>query len=158
MANHRPTIRRLKSARPYNVREAATALGVTSATVRLWGRIGLEAVEGVYPKIYRGIDLIEFLKRRATKRKRPCGPGRLFCFKCKEPKSPAFGEVEFEPRGLVGGRLLGLCPDCASTMYRRASQAKLHEAVRDLKVAIKCVDSRLSGTPDALVNQLFERV
>jgi hypothetical protein len=114
-------------------------------------------VEDVYPKIYRGIDLIEFLKRRAAKRKRPCGAGRLFCFKCKEPKPPAFGEVEFEPRSSAGGRLIGLCPDCTSTMHRRTSQAKLHEAVGNLKVAMKCADSRLGGTPDAHGNPHFER-
>jgi hypothetical protein len=157
MANRRPSARRLKRLRHYNVREAAKAVGVTSATVRLWGKTGLAAVEGVYPKIYRGVDLIEFLKRRAAKRKQPCGPGRLFCFTCKEPKPPAFGEVEFEPRGAAVGRLMGLCPDCTSTMYRRTSRAKLHEAVGNLKVAMKCADSRLNGTPDPHGNPHFER-
>jgi hypothetical protein len=80
MANRRPSARRLKRLRPYNVREAAKAVGVTAATVRLWGKTGLESVESVYPKIYRGADLITFLKRREAKRKRPCGPGLLFCF------------------------------------------------------------------------------
>jgi len=157
MANRRPSARRLKRLRQYDVRDASKAVGVTTATVRLWSKIGLEAVEGVYPQIYRGVDLIDFLKRRASKRKQPCGPGRLFCFSCKEPKVPAFNEVEFEPTGAALGRLIGLCPDCASIMYRRTSRAKLQSAVGHLRVAIKCADSRLSETPEPDCNPHSER-
>jgi hypothetical protein len=156
MANRRPSARRLKRLRPYNVREAAKAVGVTSATVRLWGKTGLESVESVYPNIYRGADLITFLKRREAKRKRPCGPGRLFCFVCKEPKAPAFDEVEFQPDGEMTGRLIGLCPDCASIMYRLTSRAKLHTSVGSLKVSIKCLESRLSETSNPNCNPHFE--
>jgi hypothetical protein len=156
MANRRPSARRLKRLRQYNVREAAQAVGVTAATVRLWSKTGLEAVEGVYPQIYRGVDLIDFLTRRAANRKQPCGPGRLFCLSCKEPKTPAFNELEFEPSGAALGRLMGLCPDCSSVMFRRTSQAKLHAAVGELKVAIKCADSRLHETSNPTCNPHFE--
>jgi hypothetical protein len=156
MANRRPTARCLKWLRSYNVREAAKAVGVTSATVRLWGETGLESIEGIYPRVYRGADLIAFLKRRVGKRKRPCGPGRLFCFVCREPKVPAFDEIEFQPDGETIGRLIGLCPDCTSIMYRRTSRAKLHEAVGNLKVEMKCADSRLSRTPAPNCNPHFE--
>lgn len=63
---------------------------------------------GVHPTIFRGIDIIAFLELRNRARKQPCGPGPLFCFRCKAPKRPAFNEVEFWSDGLRGGKLRGL--------------------------------------------------
>ncbi len=107
--------------RTYNVREAAKATGATQGTVRNWQKNGLEAVVDVYPAIFLGIDIIALLGRRNRARKKPCGPGRLFCFRCKAPKRPAFDEVEFWPDGPKLGKLRGLCPDCTTTMNRRVS-------------------------------------
>jgi hypothetical protein len=129
VANRRHSARLVKWLRTYNVREAAKVTGATSGTVRHWHKNGLEAVAGIYPLIFRGVDIIAFLKRRDERRKQPCGPGRMFCLRCKEPKTPAFGEVEFWPDGLTLGTLTGLCPDCATTMNRRVSLAKLRSAV-----------------------------
>lgn len=148
MANRRHSARHVKRLRSYNVREAAKATGATPGTVRHWHKNGLEAVVGVYPLIFRGVDIIAFFKRREGDRKRPCGPGRMFCFRCKEAKTPAFGEVEFWPDGPKLGTLRGLCPDCAATMNKRASLAKLQASAGDLKVSIRCADSRLSDTPE----------
>jgi hypothetical protein len=88
------------------------------------------------------------LKQRDAARKQPCGPARIFCFHCKEPKTPAFGEVEFWPDGAKLGTLKGLCPDCAATINRRTSFAKLKSAVGHLTVSIRCADPRLSRTPE----------
>jgi hypothetical protein len=157
MANRRHSAWRIKRLRTYNVREAAKATGATPATVRNWSRNGLEPVKGVYPAIFRGVDIIEFFKQRADRRKQPCGPGRMFCLHCKEPKTPAFNEAEFRPDGTKLGTLTGLCPDCAGLMHRRASIAKLDAAVGDLKVSIKHAESRLDETHDPNCNPHFER-
>jgi hypothetical protein len=124
MANRKHSVRHLRRRRAYNVREAAKASGATPGTVRNWQKNGLEAVAEVYPTIFRGVDIIAFLARRRRAREQPCGPGRLFCFRCKIPKRPAFDEVEFWPDGPKLGKLRGLCPDCATTMNRRCSQAR----------------------------------
>jgi hypothetical protein len=146
MANRRHSVRHLKRRWTYNVRQAAKATGATPGTVRNWQKKGLEAVVGVYPAIFRGIDIIAFLGRRNQARKQPCGPGRLFCFRCKAPKRPAFDEVEFWPDGPKLGKLRGLCPDCAATMNRRVSLAKLKMAAGDLTISMRRGDSRLSET------------
>ena len=156
MANRRHSARLVKRLRSYNVREAAKATGATPGTVRHWHKRGLEGVIGVYPLIFRGVDIIAFFKRRDDKRKRPCGPGRMYCFRCKEPKTPAFGEVEFWPDGPKLGTLRGLCPDCAATMNKRASLAKLRSAAGDLTVSMRCADSRLSkSAPTHSICQTF---
>jgi hypothetical protein len=98
MANRRHSARRIKKLWTYNVGEAAKATGATPGTVRHWHKNGLEAVEGIYPLIFRGADIVAFLKARDITRKQPCGPGRMFCLRCKEPKTPAFW------RGLILAR------------------------------------------------------
>jgi len=157
MANRRHTARRIKRLRSYNVREVARATGATPATVRHWSRNGLESVKGIYPAIFRGVDIIDFFKRREDKRKQPCGPGRMFCLHCKVPKTPAFDEAEFRPDGPKLGTLTGLCPDCAGLMHRRTSIAKLDSAAGVLKVSIKRAESRLDETQDPNCNRHSER-
>ena len=95
--------------------------GATPGTVRHWLKNGLQPVAGCYPTIVRGVDLIDFLNRRNTSRKRPCGPGRLFCLRCKEPKRPAFDEVEFWQDGPKLGSLQGALSD----LHRRHAPADL---------------------------------
>lgn len=148
MANRRHSARRIKKLRTYNVREAAKATGAAPGTIRAWHSDGLEAVTDVYPLIFRGADLIAFLKGRNEGRRQPCGPGRMYCFRCKEPKTPAFGEAEFWADGPKLGTLKGLCPDCTATMNRRTSLAKLDAAAGNLRVSMRCADSRLSRTPE----------
>lgn len=134
MANRRHSARLVKRRLTYNVREAAKVTGSTPGTVRHWHRGGFEGIIGVYPIIFRGVDIITFLKRRAEGRKQPSGPGRMYCLRCKAPKTPAFGEAEFWPDGPKLGTLRGLCPDYAAMKNRRTSLAKLRLASGDLKV------------------------
>ncbi len=157
MANRRHSARSIKRLRTYNVREAAKATGASPATVRHWSRNGLKPVEGLWPPIFRGVDVIDFFKQRADQRKQPCGPGRMFCLHCKEPKTPAFNEAEFRPDGPKLGTLTGLCPDCAGLMHRRTSIAKLDAAAGDLKVSIQPAETRLDETHDPNSNLHFER-
>ncbi len=149
MAKRRGLARRLKRRRHYNVAEAGRAIGVAPATVRTWFKSGLSPVANVFPPIIRGVDLIDFLRERSRKRKQRCGPGRMFCLRCKAPKAPAFGEAEYWPTGPARGWLRGLCPDCATVMQRRCSPAALAGARGDLSITLKRADSRLSGTPEA---------
>ena len=134
MADRRHSARRIRRLRTYNVAEAAKVTGATPATVRAWMKQGLPSVRNSYPAIIRGADLIDFLQQRAKARKKPCGPGRLFCLSCKEPKRPACGEVEYQEDGPVLGTIVGLCPDCTTIMRRRSSRARLPTAIGDLRL------------------------
>ncbi|MCB1466041.1 MAG: helix-turn-helix domain-containing protein [Rhizobiaceae bacterium] len=146
MGNRRVSAHRIRKGQPYDVRQAARALGVSKPTVRRWAKEGLNPVEGVFPPIFRGVDIKDFVRRRAECRRQPCGPGRIFCFRCKSPKTPALDEVEFHAEGPTLGRLVGFCPDCLATLIRRTSRAKLTAAAGNLKVTFKPAESRLAGT------------
>jgi hypothetical protein len=156
VANRRHSARRVKRLRTYNVREAARVTGATPGTVRHWLKTGLCAVQNCYPTIIRGADLIDFLKRRNVRRKRPCGPGRLFCLRCKEPRRPAFDEVEFWPDGPKLGSFRGLCPACTGIMHRRTSIARIGSAAGNLRIAFPHGDPRLSQMPEPNFNQHSE--
>jgi hypothetical protein len=152
VANRRHSARRVKRLRTYNVREAAKATGATAGTVRHWLKIGLQSVRDCYPTIIRGVDLIDFLNQRNIRRKRPCGPGRLYCFRCKEPRRPAFDEVEFWPDGIKLGSLRAICPICTGIMHRRTSVARVTVAAGDLRISFPQGDPRLGELLQANCN------
>jgi hypothetical protein len=129
MANRRHSARLVKRRRSYDVRETAAVTGATPGTVRHWNKTGLQSVAGVYPRIFLGADIIAFLKRREEKRKQPCGPGRMFCLRCKAPKTPAFSEAEFWPDGPKLGTLRGLCPDCTAIGAFRSRNCARRRAI-----------------------------
>jgi hypothetical protein len=143
MANRRHTPRRVKSLRTYDVRQAAKVTGATPGTVRHWHKNGLEAVAGHWPLIFRGVDIIAFFKKRSTARKQRCGPGRIYCLRCKAPMTPALGMVDYRPDTPKRGMLAGLCPDCGGLIYRRTSPANLKAAAGDLEVSMPYAESRL---------------
>ena len=158
MANRRHSSLRIKRLHSYDVRQAAKATGATAGTVRQWHKAhGLEAVTGVWPLIFRGVDIIAFFKKRTSSRKQRCGPGRIYCLRCKAPKIPAFGEVDYRADTPNRGALVGLCPDCEGLMYRRTSPRNLAAAAGSLKVSMPSADLRLGEAHEPNCNHHFER-
>jgi hypothetical protein len=157
MANRRHSARRIKRLRSYNVLEAATATGASRQTVRRWHKDGLPAVAGHHPLIFRGADIIAYLKSRTAQRRQPCGPGRLYCLRCKAAKPPAEGMLEYRPETRSLGTLTALCPDCAGLMHRRASVRTLTAATGGLAVSMPRADVSLGETPPAHCNGYFKR-
>ena len=127
-------------------------------TVRAWLKQGLPCVRDTYPAIIRGADLLDFIQQRAKDRKKPCGPGRLFCFSCKEPKRPAGDEVEFQEDGPVLGTIIGLCPDCTTIMRRRSSRSRLQAAIGDLCLIQQPRQTDLSQSSNSSSNPDSEEV
>lgn len=126
--------RRAKLHHSYTVEEAAEVLGVHPNTVRAWTTVGLPVLDDRRPLLIRGADLRQFLTRRRRDRKRPTGPGRLYCLPCRAAKVPAGGMVDFQPMANGGGNLVGLCPDCERPIYRRVSERSLETVCTGLDV------------------------
>lgn len=153
MANQRHSTRRVKRRRLYDVRAAAKVLGASPSTVRHWARNGLNAVPGIRPTSFRGSDIIDFFKRRDAERKQTSGPGRIYCFKCRVPKTPAEGMVDYRPISSKRGVLIGICPTCERLIYRASSPAKLEAATRGLAVSFQTGESSLIETDKPIPNQ-----
>lgn len=93
----RPSYRAIHTHLSYTVDELARATGVCKATVRRWLKAGLPAITDMRPALIVGADVIAFLRQRRRSARR-CKLGELFCFACREPRRPAYGEAEIARR------------------------------------------------------------
>lgn len=79
----------------YTTRELADLLSAHKNSVRQWIREGLPVVDGARPILILGGEFQAWWGKRTKARKRPCQPGQLYCFKCRAPKAPALGMIEY---------------------------------------------------------------
>jgi len=152
MSGKRINPRLAKLHRSYSVEEAALTLGVHKNTVRGWIKSGLPIVDKSRPFLMLGSVLRGWLEKRRKAAKRPCPPGTLYCFKCREPKAPALGMIEYKPLNPVSGNLSALCGDCGTMMHQRARRDALKAKMPDLDVQIRQAPPRLSERTQPSLN------
>lgn len=136
MSARRPNHRLVKVHYTYSVGEVAALLGVHKNTIRNWLAEGLATIDRRRPCLVDGAALLAFLKAKRARNKKPCGPGEIYCLRCRAPRIPADKRVVYRPLSAQQGNLIGECPDCSTGLYRRVSLAKLDQAKGDLRVAI----------------------
>ena len=143
MPRKRTDPRRIRLHQAYSVEEAARALGKHKHTVRNWIDAGLPTVDGCRPVLMHGHELRAFLEVRRKALKRPCRPGTIYCFKCRQPRAPASGMVEFTPRNDTTGDLVALCERCGTMMHRIARLTSLASIMPRIGVEMREVGARL---------------
>ena len=141
----------------YSVPELAARLSVHKNTVRHWQRQGLVPIDASRPVLFQGAVVRAFLVTRNASRKRPCSPGTLYCFGCREPRPPALGMVEYIAMTVASGNLRAICATCETMMHRRARQASLPAIMPGLDVQITQALPRLKGSPPPSLNCDLER-
>ncbi|WDR06673.1 helix-turn-helix domain-containing protein [Devosia rhodophyticola] len=152
LSRQRPNPRSIKLHRTYSVEEAARALGVHKNSVRGWRQRGLKPIDDSRPVLFLGSDLRAFLEQRNASRKRPCRPGTLYCFRCREARAPALGMVDWTSTKARTGNLTALCGTCGTEMHRRARRDALAVVMPGLQVQISEGPSRLNGEPIPSLN------
>lgn len=153
----RPNHRLVKIHYSYSVEDVTALLGVHRNTVREWLRRGLPAIDKQRPLLILGSILAEFLKARRDAAKRPCAPGELYCVKCREPRLPAGGLVEFQPLREPLGNLTAICPVCHSLMYRRANRHNVPpQLLAEMKVQRPIAELHISGSDNPSLNCDFK--
>jgi len=135
----------VKMHRSYTAGELADRLGVHKNTVRHWQEQGLSPIDGSRPVLYHGAAVRAFLKKRNASRKRPCPPGTLYCFRCRAPRPPALGMVDFVETRPGTGNLKAMCGMCETIMHRRARLSALASVMPGLIVQITHASERLFG-------------
>ena len=143
MPPRRATPQRVKLHRIYSATELAACCGVHKNTVRHWQASGLEPVSKGRPTLFDGATVRAFLAKRKASRKRPCPPGTIYCFKCRQPQPPALGLVEFTRGNGTTGDLAALCGACGTVMHRRASEAAIGAIMPNLTIQIRQAAPRL---------------
>ena len=115
----------VKLHRTYSVPELAACFGVHKNTVRNWRREGLKPLDDRRPVVFHGETIRAFLARRNASRKCPCRAGTLYCFRCRAPRPPALGMVDYVARTAVSGNVRAICATCETVMNRRIGMASL---------------------------------
>jgi hypothetical protein len=146
MARTRFNPQRVKIHFSYTVEDIARMLGVHKNTVRAWLKAGLEAIDDRRPVMVQGRVLRAFLERKRTVNRSRCPPGTLYCVKCRAPRPPALGMVDFIPLRPSSGYLRALCETCATLMHLAANRARLGALMPNLEVRITEPDARLMGS------------
>ncbi|WP_039953962.1 helix-turn-helix domain-containing protein [Rhodanobacter thiooxydans] len=157
MSARLPNPQRAKIHRNYDVEEAARICGVHRNTVRQWIKQGLPVCDDRRPMIVLGPELRAFLQAKRTRNKCPCGPGRIYCMRCRTPKVPAGNMTDYLPSTSTGGTLAAICPDCGSMMYRRVSLAKLASIRGELDITMTQAHSRIGESAQPFVNSDYKQ-
>lgn len=157
MAARRGNPRAVKQHRSYSVPELAACFGVHKNTVRHWQREGLKPIDGRRPVLFQGATVRAFLSARNASRKRPCPPGMLYCFGCREPRPPAFGMVDFVSINAKSGNVRAICATCETVMHRRAAKASLMSILPGCDVQFVEALPRLRGSLPPSLNSDLER-
>ena len=152
MAKRRVNPNVVKLNRNYDTTELATCCGVHKNTVLNWREAGLEPIDSSKPILFHGSAVREFLRQRNAKRKQPCGPGRLYCFRCRKPRRPALGFVEYVAVTARLGNLKACCDACGTVMHRNVCPADLEAKMPGLEVQFADRQLRLIGKPSTSLN------
>ena len=115
-------------------------------TVRNWLKAGLQPVDNRRPILILGRELSRFLHTRREHARQRCGPGQLYCFRCRAPRSSAAALADYVPITSSSGNLRGLCSDCGTRMYRRVGWRKLTAVAGDLQVQLPQAQQRIADT------------
>jgi Helix-turn-helix domain len=137
MSRKRINPRLIKLHRSYTVEEAARTFGVHKNSVRSWIKSGLPTIDTARPVLVLGSELRGWLEKRRKEAKRPCQPGTLYCFKCRTPKPPALGMIEYRPMNASTGNLSAICADCDTMMHRRTRRETISAIMPSLDVQIR---------------------
>lgn len=128
---------------PYLVHEIARACKVTRGTVRRWQKQGLVALDGHKPLMFLGAEVRAFLEWKRQRSKRPCGPGQIYCVRCRVPKVPMKNFAHYRHLNGLVGTLIGKCPDCECAIYRHVNVQRLELVCGELVVDLTEEDARL---------------
>lgn len=157
MAARRVNPRAVKLHRSYSVPELAACLGVHKNTVRHWQRGGLTPLDGGRPVLFQGETVRAFLTARNANRKRPCPTGTLYCFRCRGPRPPALGMVDYLSISAISGNVRAICATCETVMHRRVSKTALASFLPGCDVQIVEAVPRLKGSSLPSLNCELER-
>lgn len=137
--------RRAKLHWSYTVSELANRLDVHKHTVRGWLKKGLPAIDGAKPTLILGSEFQAWWGTQRKAAKRPCQPGQMYCFKCREPKAPALGMVEYVATNAATGNLKAICETCDTLMHRRTRMVDIAARMPGLDVRRTQVPSSIAA-------------
>jgi hypothetical protein len=144
--SRRLNYRLAKLHRNYSVEEIARLFSVHKNTVRIWVKQGLPTIDDGKPILVLGSALWQFLRDRRQRARQHCGPGEMYCVRCRAAKRPGGDFAECHPINASSANLRAICPDCACLMHRRVSLAGLDGVRGDLEIIFTEAAMHISGS------------
>jgi excisionase family DNA binding protein len=152
--NRRPDWRRIKGKLSYTIEEAARTLGTHRNTVRHWVRkAGLPAMTEMRPHLILGSDLVAFLRAQRASRKRRCGVGEIYCLRCRVPRRPVPGLLEYRPLTNTRGRVVGICSTCEAILHRFVSSRRAAAVAAEFSLQIEVRHESLTDSALPALNR-----
>jgi hypothetical protein len=130
--------------RSYTVEEAALLYSVHKRTIRNWIIKGLAICDDKRPLLILGTDLRLFLQQQRKVNKRKCKPSELYCFKCREPRTPDLNTIKFIEETNTSGVIKARCSMCNSKMNKKFKLTNLMSIQRDLAVTLPLQQKHIS--------------
>ena len=155
MNKRQPNYRLAKIHRSYSVEQVARLFNTHKNTVRQWIKSGLPTCDTKRPYLILGSELRAFLQSRRARKKCPCGPGEFYCFRCRAPRPPAEGMVDYVPTSDTLGNLSAICPECSILMNRRTSLTRLRQFEGVFDITFPLALRRIVESPQPSVNSDF---
>lgn len=152
MGNRIPDPRRVKIHRNYTIDEAAELLQVHPNTVRNWIKGGLPLIDDQRPYLILGKDLAEHIRAKRASAKRPCGPGQMYCFRCRSPRNALNQSAELKLHTETRGELIAACAVCGTSMHRQCNPQRLQCVIGELRVSIEPDSLRIYETAGPFPN------
>src|SRR3569833_1946066 len=151
MSARRANPRKAKLHYCYTVGELAASFDVHKNTIGNWQHAGLEPIDKRRPLLFQGATVRAFLVACNEARKRPCRPGTLYCFRCRQPRAPALGMVDYIPVTATSGNLRAICEHCETIMHRRVRETDAARVMPGCTVQIQEGQPSIRGTRDPSV-------
>lgn len=126
--------RGIKRQKAYRVDELAETARVSTATVRVWIKAGMQRVDETRPTLIIGFQALDFLEGKLSKAKRPLALGEFYCLRCKVPRMPYGLMADYLPASESGGRLKALCGVCECPCNRNISATHLPDFAKVLSI------------------------
>ena len=155
--SRRYDLRRLHAHRTYQAKELAQVLRVNIGTIRRWRKLGLQPIDGGVPHLFLGEHVRLFLGAR-VKPRQPCGPGRLYCTPCREPREPLGGLFRIVPRSATAVDLSAPCAACQHQMFQRVRIADIASKLGSAAIAREDETIPISGSGGSPQSELGEEL
>lgn len=147
---HNPNLAKIN--RNYTVEEVASLYGVHKNTVRAWIKQGLPSINDKRPMLILGGNLAAFHQARRAKNKQKCQPGEMYCVRCRAPKVPDSGMVDYQSVTEKIWNLVAICPVCYSLMNQRVGLARLEQVRRKMDITLSQAQRHINESNSPTVN------
>lgn len=150
----KPDLRRIRISQSYSIPETAKLVDRTAPTIRTWIKQGLPTLPHTSPCLICGVDLKDWLTKRAQARKQPCSIDTLYCFKCRRPRRPKPDTVNTSPVSAKTVKVSGKCNVCSTAMQQPRALSKLAETIASMTAPTQH-QLNLTGYTSPSVNSTF---